>query len=384
MGNPDVSNSLYIERSASDTSISQPPTEDIRVTAPTDIRDDARRTHDDAILVDGQGVTVLLPVAQVVPEAIDGVPYLDRAIAGGVTAQNVTLGIGGIGMGTDDFRALIGTMHGHYCYFEIEPRLLLVETADDIRRAKGEGRLGVIFGVQGLATKIEDDPTLVRILHRLGLRIGQLTYNERSSLGCGCLEQPDTGLTQLGKIVIREMNHVGMAVDMAHAGDRTTVDAIDCSRQPVIVSHGNVRALCDTPRNYGDDALKALAACDGVIGITAYGPLCETRPGVRPALGDMLDHIAYVADLVGVDHVGIGSDFFESESAVRFHAFFRVRYPEVFADYRLDNVYFDEFNRVDHFPLLTQALIDRGFSREETTKILGGNFMRVFDRVWKA
>ena len=233
------------------------------MTSATPIRDDARRVHDDAILIDGQGVTVLLPVAQTVPAPIDGVPYLDRAIAGGITAQNVTLGIGGIGMGTDDFRALLGTMHGHYCYFEIEPRLILVETAEDIRRAKREARLGVIFGVQGLATKIEDDPSLVRILHRLGLRIGQMTYNERSSLGCGCLEQPDTGLTQLGKIVVREMNHTGIAVDMAHAGDRTTLDAIDCSREPVVVSHGNARALCDTPRNYGDDALKAVRALTG-------------------------------------------------------------------------------------------------------------------------
>ena len=94
--------------------------------------------------------------------------------------------------------------------------------------------------------------------------------------------------------------------------------------------------------------------------------------------------IAYVADLTGVDHVGIGSDFFESESQVRFHAFFRVRYPEVFGDYRLDNVYFDDFNRVDYFPLPTEALLGRDFSPEETTKILGGNFLRVFERVWKA
>ena len=354
------------------------------MTSPIEPGEDAHRVHEEAILIDGQGVTVLLPVAQTVPAPVDGVPYLDRALAGGVTAQNVTLGIGGIGMGTDDFRALLGTMHGHYCYFEIEPRLLLVETAGDIRRAKHEGRVGVIFGVQGLATKIEDDPSLIRILHRLGLRIGQMTYNERSSLGCGCLEQPDTGLTQLGKIVIREMNHVGIAVDMAHAGDRTTLDAIGASRAPVIVSHGNARALCDTPRNYGDDALRALAQCGGVIGITAYGPLCETKPGVRPALDDMIDHIAYVADLVGIDHVGIGSDFFESESAVRFHAFFRVRYPEVFGDYRLEDVYFDDFSRVDHFPRLTAALLARGFSREETIKVLGGNFLRVFDQVWKA
>ena len=126
-----------------------------------------------------------------------------------------------------------------------------------------------------------------------------------------------------------------------------------------------------------------LAESGGVIGITAYGPMCETKKGVRPALDDMIDHIAYVADLVGVDHVGIGSDFFESESPVRFHAFFKVRYPEVFSAYDLSNVYFDEFNRVDHFPLLTEALRARGFSVEDTTKILGGNFLRVFVQVWK-
>ena len=339
--------------------------------------------HENSILIDGQGVTVLLPVVQLPPEPIGGVDYIERALAGGVNAQNVTMGIGGIGMGTDDFRALVSTMNGHYCYFEIEPRLKHILVGDDIRQAKRERKLGVIFGVQGIAPKIEDDPGLIRIVHRLGLRVAQLTYNERCSLGCGCLEIPDTGLTQLGRICIREMNHVGICVDLAHAGDQTMLDAIECSREPIIVSHGNVRALCDTPRNYGDDALRQLAACAGVIGITAYGPLCETKAGVRPTLDDMVDHIAYVADLVGIDHVGIGSDFFESESPVRFHAFFKVRYPEVFSEYDLSNVYFDEFKRVEHFPKLTQALLKRGFSAEDTAKVLGGNFLRVFDAVWK-
>ena len=159
---------------------------------------DAAKTHSDAILIDGQGVTVLLPVVQLPPAPKGGVDYIERAIAGGVTAQNVTMGIGGIGMGVDDFRALLGTMHSHFCYFEIEPRLIHVLSAEDIRRAKREHKLGVIFGVQGIAPKIEDDPGLIRIVHKLGLRIAQLTYNERCSLGCGCLEQPDTGLTQLG------------------------------------------------------------------------------------------------------------------------------------------------------------------------------------------
>ena len=341
-------------------------------------------TQDETILIDGQGVAVLLPVVQLPPEPVGGVDYIERALGGGVTAQNITLGIGGIGMGSDDFRSFLGTMHGHYCYFEIEPRLIHVLQADDIRRAKRERKLGVIFGVQGIAPKIEDDPGLVRIVHRLGLRIAQLTYNERCSLGCGCLEQPDTGLTQLGRICIREMNHLGVCVDLAHAGERTMIDAIKCSREPVIVSHGNVRSLCDTPRNYADEALRALGECGGVIGITAYGPMCETKPGVRPTLDDMVDHIAYVGDLIGVEHVGIGSDFFESESPVRFHAFFKVRYPEVFDAYDLSNVYFDDFKRVEHFPLLSERLGRRGFCEAEISKILGGNFLRVFDQVWKA
>lgn len=344
----------------------------------------AANIHQDAFLIDGQGVTVLLPVVQLPPEPIGGVDYIQRALDGGVSAQNVTLGIGGIGMGGDDFRALVSTMHGHYCYFEIEPRLIHVLQGDDIRQAKRDQKLGVIFGVQGIAPKIEDDPGLIRIVHKLGLRIAQLTYNERCSLGCGCLEQPDTGLTQLGRICIREMNHVGICVDLAHGGDRTMIDAIECSREPIIVSHGNARALCDTPRNYADEALRQLGECGGVIGITAYGPLCETQKGVRPTLNDMVDHIAYVADLIGVDHVGIGSDFFESESPVRFHAFFKVRYPEVFSQYDLSNVYFDDFKRVEHFPLLTEALLARGFSSEDTAKVLGGNFLRVFDQVWKS
>ena len=342
----------------------------------------AAKVHDEAILIDGQGVTVLLPVVQLPPEPVDGVDFIERSLRGGLTALNVTMGIGGIGMGIDNFRSLLGTMHGHYCYFEIEPRLVHVLTAEDIRQAKQERKLGVIFGVQGIAPKIEDDPGLIRIVHKLGLRTAQLTYNEQCSLGCGCLEEPDTGLTQLGRICIREMNHVGICVDLAHAGDRTTIDAIDCSLEPVIVSHGNVRALCDTSRNYGDEALRQLAASGGVIGITAYGPLCETTPGQRPTLNDMIDHIAYVSDLVGVDHVAVGSDFFESESAVRFHAFFNVRYPEVFEHYELSNVYMDEFRRVEHFPLLTHALHERGFSDDEVKKILGGNFLRVFERVW--
>jgi membrane dipeptidase len=254
---------------------------------------------------------------------------------------------------------------------------------EDIRRAKRESKVGIIFGCQGLASKIEDDANLLRILHRLGLRVGQLTWNERNSIGCGCLEVPDTGLSQFGRVVVREMNHLGIVIDLAHAGGRTIQETVDRSERPVIVSHANVRRLCDSPRNLADDVLKHLAGGRGAVGITAYSPFCEAKPGVRPTIKEVVDHIAYVADLVGVDHVGVGSDFFEGESLVRFEHLFRVRYPDVIRHYTIDTVYTEGFDGVACWPRLTEALVARGFSDDEILKILGGNFLRVFEEVWK-
>lgn len=345
---------------------------------------EVHRVHESALVIDGQGVAALLPVALIPQPPVDGRSYVQRAREGGMTAMNVTMGIGGIGMGVDNLRAMLNTIHGYLSYFEIEPENFVhVLAADDVLRAKDEGRIGVIFGVQGIGPKIEDDPNLILILYRLGLRIGQLTYNERGSIGCGALEPVDSGLTQFGRIVVREMNHVGMLVDLAHAGERTALDTIEASAATVICSHANARALTPNARNWTDDMLRALAAQGGVVGITAYAPFCEPEPGKRPVLDDMVDHIAYVVDLVGIEHVGIGSDFFEAESPVRMERFFRVRYPEMIRHYDIETVYMDGFRRVEHLPRLTRRLLERGFSHEEVSKVLGGNFQRVFAEVWK-
>lgn len=345
----------------------------------------APRLHADAIVIDAQGTAALLPTALVPPPPVGGRPFLDRALESGLTAMSVTLGISGVGMGVDNFRAMLTTIHGYLCYFELErARLLHILTADDVLRAKRERKLGIIFGCQGLSSKIEDDPNLLRILHKLGLRIAQLTYNERSPLGSGCLETTDSGLTQLGRVCIREMNHLGLLIDLAHAGERTSLDVVDFSADPVIVSHANVRRLSDNRRNLTDEVIRALAARDGVIGVTAYSPFCETLPGRRPTLKDIIDHIAYIAELVGMEHVGIGSDFFEGESPVRFELFFRIRYPEVIGRYTLETVYAQGFDGVACFPRLTEGLVERGFTAREVRGILGANFLRVFRKVWKA
>ena len=204
--------------------------------------------------------------------------FLERAAASGVSAMNTTLGLGGIATGPDDLRGLLTSIYGYLCYFELEPaRVLHILTADDVERAKREGKLGIIFGVQGLASKIDDDLTLLRILHRLGLRVAQLTHNERNPFGCGCLETPDAGLTQLGRACVAELNHLGILVDLAHASPRTAREAIELSPRPSS-SPAPTPGPPRQSRNVPDEVLRVLGP-GGVLGVTAYAPFCETKPG---------------------------------------------------------------------------------------------------------
>jgi membrane dipeptidase len=236
--------------------------------------------------------------------------------------------------------------------------------------------------VQNIEPKIGDDLTLLWILYKLGLRIAQLTHNHRNTIGCGCLEPDDTGLTQFGRAAVNEMNRIGMLVDVAHAGQKTVRDAVECSQTPIIISHANARGLTDHPRNATDDTLKALAKRGGVIGVTAYAPFCQPASGGQPDVGDVVDHIAYIADLVGIDHVGIGSDHFEMESEVRYAAF-ATHFPASQRGFTRETVYARDMERVDHFPRLTEALLARDFSEEDIGKVLGGNHLRLFGEVWR-
>jgi membrane dipeptidase len=179
------------------------------------------------------------------------------------------------------------------------------------------------------------------------------------------------------------MNQLGILVDLAHAGPRTTRDAIDVSERPIVISHANARALNDNPRNVPDDVLQALAARSGLIGITAYSPFVELKPGVRPTLDDVVTHVTYVAERFGVDTVALGSDLFEGESEVRFERFFRVRYPDVIRHYTMATVYAEGFTGAADYPRFTEALVARGFSDAEILKILGSNYLRVLGEVWR-
>src|SRR5207249_2922710 len=175
-----------------------------------------------------------------------------------------------------------------------------------IEAAKRAGKVAVVLQFQG-GTPLDYNANLVEAFYRLGVRVIQLTYNERNPLGDGCTERTDAGLSDLGVRVIAEMNRLGVAVDLSHVGYRTSMEAIEASAAPVIFSHSNARAVCDSARNLTDDQMRAAAARGGVIGVNAFPAFVARHQA--PTVEHLLDHIEYMVRVVGDDHVGLGFDF---------------------------------------------------------------------------
>jgi membrane dipeptidase len=251
-------------------------------------------------------------------------------------------------------------------------------TADDIWRAKQSNRIAVILGLQN-ALPIGDNLHLLTILSRLGIRIIQLTYQNRNLVGDGCNEPIDSGLTRFGERVVREMNRLGLLIDLSHVGPQTTMDAIELSNQPCAFTHTCARARFDHIRNKTDEQLQALAEKGGVIGIAAYSPFYHPRR--RPTIEDYLNQIDHVVDVVGIDHVGIGLDFvFDRDPA--YHANVTRRYPEVVTSFHWDTIYPTGLESITHLPRITRGLVQRGYSDRAIEGILGANFLRLFEHVW--
>ena len=178
----------------------------------------------------------------------------------------------------------------------------LVDDAADLDRAKKDGKCAVIMGIQN-ADQFESAED-VALFRRLGLRCAQLTYNSQNRIGSGSTDRVDGGISDYGAAIIAAMEKAGMLIDVSHCGDRTTLDAI--AGGPIAITHSNARALVDHPRVKTDEAIRALAAKGGVMGIT--GVRMFVRATDPTDVGHMADHIDHVAKLVGIDHVGIGSD----------------------------------------------------------------------------
>ena len=258
---------------------------------------------------------------------------------------------------------------------------LFAESIDDILRANNEQKAAYLFGFQN-TTPLDGDVDLLGVYRDLGVRMIQLTYNEENLLGCGCGVKNDTGLTHLGVEIIERMNELRMLVDLSHVGDRTTTQAIELADLPVF-SHTNARSVCNNVRNKPDEQIKAIAAKDGIVGINAYPSFVKrtrTEIGERPTMGDLLDHIDYIVDLVGIDHVGISLDLIENAEEEEFALL--ASNPEVWGLPNPQGKY--EYpigiEGISEIKNITRDLVARGYSDGDIKKILGENWLRVLNK----
>jgi membrane dipeptidase len=328
---------------------------------PTDARlRHAAALHQDAVVIDGA-----CPLIS--PREIKR--YLPALRAGGVTCAVGTVA------SIEGARAALGQVAAWYPRVRAFPDdLVLAMTAADIEAAKRTGRVAVVLQFQG-GNPLEYDANLVEAFYRLGVRIVQLTYNARNPLGDGCMERTDIGLSDLGVAVIAELNRLGMVLDLSHAGVRTSLEALEASRAPAIFSHSNARAVCDHPRNLTDEQLRLVARKGGVVGANAF-PAFVRRDGA-PTVEDLLDHVDYLVQVMGVDHVGLGLDFAtENEDDYEYFGYKPEFYP------RPPWIYPAGIDGFSAIPNVTRGLVERGYGDEDVRKIVGGNFLRVFRTVW--
>jgi membrane dipeptidase len=323
---------------------------------------------------------------------IDGLVYLCDGNpaplrAGGVTAANITV--------THMFSDLAQTFEGmgewHQRVNAPGSGWRLVRTADDILAAQAEGRTGLIMGWQSIGP-FGTSLARVAAFHALGLRMAQLTYNEASPAGDGCLEPRGGGLTRFGRALVAEMNRVGIGIDLSHCGDRTACEAARASSKPVFLTHANAKAVNDRVRNKLDDTIRAVADTGGVMGVSIHGFMnWDGERGHPPTLDNFVRHARHVADLVGVGHVGIGTDFSAVQDEASVRAILDMSkgdYPEtggVFAAaFGNDSAgrYPKETPTPRDFPRILDALARGGFSAAEVDAIAGGNFLRAFRQVW--
>jgi membrane dipeptidase len=273
--------------------------------------------------------------------------------------------------------------------------LKLVEKVDDIARARLEKRIGVIMHFHN-SSMIDDDLAFLAIHHRLGLRVMQLSYQSRTLLCDGTGEDTDAGLSAMGIKAIDEMNRLGILVDVAHAGHKSALEAIERSRVPVICSHGALYSIHDNDRNIKDDLLQAIAEKGGVMGIMSKPTNLRPNGGLEGAtIQDYVNHIEHIVKLVGVDHAGIGlengydrnSEDYEIMNSMFRERFISKRQQEMLVPQYND---FDKVYSADgvkdpstaKFNIICE-LLKRGYSEQEIAKILGENFVRVYRQVWK-
>lgn len=330
----------------------------------------SRKLYREALVIDGLNVSNW-----------DSPAVFDSLHAGGVTAFNATVAtLENYTQTLDNIAAWLGRFRRYH------ETVLQVKSVEDILRAKRENKVGVILGFQN-ATPIENDLERLALFRALGVLIIQVTFHERNLLGSGCYERRDDGLSHFGVDAIEDMNRLGILIDLSHVGIRSTIEAIEASEKPVAITHANAKSYYDVPRNKTDEALKRVAEGGGVIGATAIAAFLRT--GSDSTLADYIDAIDDMVARVGIDHVGVGADFTQDqpESFGRYIGSQQgTKFPAKFVDpsrsQRAGLRYPLGLQSPDEMPNLAGALLGRGYSAGDVKKILGGNWLRLFRKVW--
>jgi membrane dipeptidase len=295
----------------------------------------------------------------------------------GIDVFHTAVGVGG----TDAYTNVLRFVSAQNSFIAgQDERFMRIDSGADFERARTSGKIGILIGVQNAAHFRNAND--VDYFHSLGQRVSQLTYNSRNLIGNGSTERRDDGISDFGVRIIERMNAVGMAVDTGHCGDRTTIEACELSQKPVLITHSNARALVGGhPRTKPDEAIRAMARSGGVMGITGVRNFVRDREPTT--IEHYIDHFDYVKELVGVEHLGIGSDTdldgyddMPAEDYARLKAGYNDTYA--FRD-KIDIEGIDHPKRVFD---TTEGLVRRGYGDAEITGILGGNFQRVLSEIW--
>ena len=258
------------------------------------------------------------------------------------------------------------------------------ETLDDIRRAKENGQIAFVASLEA-ATAIENEVDRLDILYGLGIRSSGIAYSEANTLGSGLKEARDGGLTEFGRQAVRRMNKLGIAIDISHSGDQTSMDTIQASEKPIFITHAGARGLWSTKRMKPDEVLKAMAAKGGVIGIEAAPHTTLTKEHPKHSIESFMEHFEYCADLVGIDHVSFGPDTLFGDHVGLHHYFAKqLSIKAAHGTQEFEEVeYVDGIeNPAEAFPNIVRWLVKHDYSDGDIAKAVGGNVMRVLEEVW--
>jgi membrane dipeptidase len=360
----------------------------------------ALEIHRNALVIDGHMDTlqrVLIGGADLGRRSKDGQSDLSRLEEGGIDAQFFSVWVDPIYGSYHSARRALQLIDAMYRVLDSNPhKIELAQTASDVTRIVASGKLAALLDLEG-GHAIQNDLALLRMFRRLGVICMTLTHANTNDWADAATDTPRWhGLNEFGRRVVREMNRIGMIVDVSHVSDETLEDVLDVTTKPIIASHSSCRALVNHPRNLSDDMLRAIARNGGVICINFYPEFVDQKylegmkalridvlaklntpqqvfpekldelaasrslvvdPSLpRPPFAQILDHIDHAVRIAGIDHVGIGSDMDVIPT------------PEGMDD-------------VTDFPKLTRGLLDRGYTQEEINKVLGGNLLRVLQEV---